>query len=289
MSNRERVPKRDWVSIKDQVAEDAKTMTNRELSVKYEINRYAMRKALDRLGVTPRKSEGIDWIAKLKELEALAKVKTTQELADHFGCTVSAMYSVCRSHDIRPQPAPRPRLLAGKEEELKTQAQRMSAIELAAHFGVSLQCMRENLKELGIKPAADKFFKWPGRIDEIKRLIAEGLTSEELAKHYGCKPSVMRNAIGRLGIKIPRTYKRKEKKEVAAPSYQAAQKTPFNHRPAPVTSTVSIKAAKVVVPRDVKVTKVATTPSPYDRVCNGSSTETYSPSRHGGATTAYRR
>lgn len=40
-----------WADHREQLAIDAKTMTNLQLAEKFGVNRYSMRKALERLGI----------------------------------------------------------------------------------------------------------------------------------------------------------------------------------------------------------------------------------------------
>lgn len=277
-----------WADHREQLAIDAKTMTNLQLAEKFGVNRYSMRKALERLGIEPKPSI-INWSEKLEELKFLAKTMTYKELAAHFGVTPMGIYATCQNYKVTPQPPKRPERFFGRLAELKEKAPTMSATELAEHFGASLQAVRDNLKALKIECAPDKRFIWDQRTEEIKRLVAAGNTYEQLAGRYGCKVSTLRNAVWRMGLSVKRQPKSEAKQRPAPAATQEKVQPVFNRRAAPAAGAASIKAAQIVMPENVKFISAPFNPPPDCRICNGSSTDAYKPSIHGGATTSYRR
>ena len=80
MSTTPSQPQMSWGPIRDQVAEDAKTLNASELADKYGVNRWTMRRALARLGITPVPG-GVRWAEKLPEIREQAKTKTVKQLA----------------------------------------------------------------------------------------------------------------------------------------------------------------------------------------------------------------
>ena len=289
MSTTPSQPQMSWGPIRDQVAEDAKTLNASELADKYGVNRWTMRRALARLGITPVPG-GVRWAEKLPEIREQAKTKTVKQLAAHFNTTPSCMYAVLNSYEIKYQSEPRGPLFEGGIQKLTELAKTMCAADIAKHLGVSDQTVRDHLSKNKISCLKSSKFRWDDRLEEIKRLAAEGLTCAQLAKHFECTNHAMYTLLVRKQIQVQKASRNPQPaKTLAKREGSGGQATRQRKPTTPKPQAMPKIAATTVMPDNVKFTRAPFKPGADARVCNGSSTETYKPALHGGATTSYRR
>lgn len=284
MSQESKPERFTWIDKRDQLAEDAKTMTCAEMAEKYGTYRSNMQTALYRLGIKIA-NKIVDWSLHVEEMKRLAPTHTVKDMAKHFNADPGNMYVVLRRHGIEPKHAERPPKFSGGLAELARLSETMTEKELAEHFAIAQLTVRKHLKRLGIqcKPPDNT---WESRREEVTRKVAEGWTCERLAEHYGCSVSALRNALSRIGVGI------KEVKRAARPAAEAAKpaapKPPQIQQTKPAPSSAPRGPVQIVMPANVKFTRAPFNPPPDSRICNGSSTAPYVPTMHGGATTSYR-
>lgn len=286
MSKESKPERFNWIDKRDQLAEDAKTMTCAEMAEKYGTYRSNIQAALYRMGIKIN-TKVVDWSLHVEEMKRLAPTHTVKDMAKHFNADPGNMYVVLRRHGIEPKYADRPPRFSGGLAELARLAETMTEQELAEHFAIARLTVRKHLKRIGIKckrPGDSN--TWESRRDDLTSKVAEGWTCEQMAEHYGCSVSALRNALSRIGVGIKDVKRaertKKEPAKTAAPQSQQLKQT----KPAPVQEPR--RPVQIVMPENVKFTRAPFNPPPGSRICNGSSTTPYDPAIHGGATTSYR-
>lgn len=239
--------KRISPEVISQMQQDAKTMTCKQMAEKYGTTPQALRDRLIRNGIEFQRVRN-NWSERLDELKALAARMTAKELAEHFGMKIDYAYTLLQRLNVKAAASTWPVRFAGGVEAMKQHAPNMTVAELAAHFEIDRRTVRLNLKRLGL---------------ECK--IVERLPKEPKVK------------VKRVAVKkaAPRAKARPAQSAKPAPApvpQRAAAPKPTTKRP-----------VQIVVPADVKITIVEFCPPPGTRICNGSSTQHYSPAQHGGA------
>ena len=233
-----------------QMQQDAKTMTCKQMAEKYGTTPQALRDRLIRNGIQFQRVRN-NWSERLDELKALAARMTAKELAEHFGMKIDYAYTLLQRLNVKAAASTWPVRFAGGVEAMKQHAPNMTVAELAAHFEIDRRTVRLNLKRLGLEC---KIVERPPRPAASKPPRA---------------PKPPRPAPRAK----PAAGKVRAPKPAPAPVPQrAAAPKPTTKRP-----------VQIVVPADVKITIVEFCPPPGTRICNGSSTQHYSPAQHGGA------
>lgn len=281
-------PRMQWLDMRDQIAKDAKTMSNAEMAKKYGVAKYVMRAALSRLGITPV-SMVVDWSEKLDDVKQRAPTMTAQQLADHYSVTILTMYGVLSRYKINAVHQERAPRFSGGTEELAKMAPMMTEKELADHFRITALTVRKHLKRMGIQcKQLESEGLWQSRLKEVVTKVDQGCTTDELAQHFGCTVTALRNGLYRVGLKL-KTAKRPRPKRAKKEAPKASTANPSATTPQPTKrAPEKRKAPQIVTPENVKVTRAPFSPPPNSRICNGSSTTPYNPAIHGGATTSYR-
>lgn len=236
--------------------------------------------------------------AVIQQLQVDAETMTCKQMAEKYGTSPQAMRDRLIRHGIEFQ---RVRSSwSARLDELKTLAARMSPRELAEHFGIKTERVYTLLQRLDIKAAARSWsVRFKGGLEALK-LHAPSMTVAELAGHFEIDRRTVLKSLKRLGIEcktVERAPKKPKKKRIVAkkpaprakPCPKQAAKTAAKPVPAPVpqravaSEPAVTRPVQIIVHADVKITIVEFCPPPGSRICNGSSTQHYSPAQHGGA------
>ena len=230
--------------MRDQLQQDAKTMTCKQMAEKYGTTSENMRDRLYRRGIECQRVR-INWSARIDELKEAAARMTPQGLAEHFGVSTTYVYVLLQRHKIKALAAEWPARFAGGLEALKQLAPSMTVAELAAHFGIQARTVRLNLKRLGMEC---KGVERAPRTPAVK---------------------VERPAIKKQPKPAPRAKPAPVKARTPKPEPAIQRK--------PSTAPVVKRKVEIIMPADAKITIADFRPPPGARICNGSSTQTYNP------------
>lgn len=238
-------------AVIQQLQVDAKTMTCKQMAEKYGTSPQAMRDRLIRHGIEFQRVRN-NWSERLEELKAAAARMTTKELAEHFGMEIDYAYTLLQRLNVKAAASTWPVRFAGGIEAMKQHAPNMTVAELAAHFEIDRRTVRLNLKRLGLEC---KSVERPPKELKVK-----------------VKRVAVKKAAPRAKVRATQSAKPAPKPAPAPVPQRAAAPKPTAKHP-----------VQIVVPADVKITIVEFCPPPGSRICNGSSTQHYSPAQHGGA------
>lgn len=216
------------------------------------------------------------WTEREAEIRAMAAVRTASEIAAHYGVPTNNIYPVLKGLGIAIAVRGRHEPVRNSDEKLRKLAATMTRSEAAQAMGIARRTLVKHLKRMGIDCVTPPTMleQWQARRSEVQALVNKGATAGKLANHYGVTLNYMRNLLSSLGI----TAARQERQVVRAPAPPKAPSAPK----VPVTLPAN---ARVIVPDTVKVTIIPFNPPPGMRICNGTSTQTYDPARHGGYST----
>ena len=289
MSTKKYLPHRYWQDRRAELARDVLTMDNHQLAEKHATTTKRISNILSKFGI-PSKVQKIDWRARAEELKALAVTHTPAQLAAHFSTNTANIYSALHRTGVTALSAAPVAGFAVLADEFKRLAPTMNEAQLAAHFEISPLTVRRHLQRHGlpcVRPQRTAI-QWREHKAEIQSLIDGGYRVPELSRHFNLEPNHMRKVLGRLQLKLGRlaTTPREAPPALSNPRPQATTK-PIPMRTVPSSSIkptpTSTTPVEIIVPSDAKITICEFRPTPGVRMCNGTSTETYNPSRHGGA------
>lgn len=284
-----------WSQMRELLETQAKTMTAKEMAQANGSSICAMRAALNRLKINPV-ALIVDWSPIIDDIRERAKTMNARQLAEHYKVKLASIYSTLSNYKIKAvSNLPKPKICL---DDLTRLAPTMTNADLMRHFQISDEPLRKHLKRLGL--ASKKFEPghfWQTRKQELKEKAAAGWTLEQLAEHYDRCPSTLRQVLSKFSISIRQANAQKKapikpRKPKAKPVKQAKPKRQellIRRDNQALTPKEPRKPPTVVMPDNVKFTRFPFKPGADARVCNGSSTESYKPALHGGATTSYRR
>lgn len=276
MTKKERKPRGFWLSRREQLTADALTMTQRQMAAKYDATEVSIGACLRYMGI----KTGSAYYC----IEDLAKTMTANELAAHFGASVKNIYAALALRGIKSKPVKERTDLDACKDDIARLAPTMTASDLAAHLGVGRATLRHAMDRLGIeRNTRQRQPEWgEDRKQQIKQMLAEGKHPSAIAEHYGIVESYLRNRMLRMGIKLSQIAPQPRKPRIAS---KAGRQKPVQ-RAAYMPKSPSAPV-QIIIPENVKIT-IAQLDTAGMRLCNGTSTQAYSPALHGGVMRSYR-
>ncbi len=265
---------RFWQDRKAELQQDAMVMTNAQLEEKYQVVTGRISDLLWRLGIK-RKPAAISWSTRLDELKTLAASKCPRDLAIHFGTTLDNIHAALGRYKIKAVQAVQKSKLEVIIVELLRVTPTITEVELVEKSGASPRTVRRHLARMNLLQPTESVWG-DKRKAEIMQMLNSGMRAAPIAEHYGVSLLYLRKRMYLLGIK-------------SQAASAVARRTPRQAAPQPeiVRRSVPKPAApklpvEIIVPADVKVTIAAFNPLPGMRICNGTQTQNYSPTLHGG-------
>ena len=276
MSTTPRKPPNYWAPKYPAIKLDAKTMTVAELAKKYGASKSSMQSTLKRIGATAVLRNYV-WSEQKEELAQLYKTVGVTKMSRHYGVSCATIYGALRRQGIETKTASR---VAEGVASVADLAHTMTLNELGEHLGLSPQTVRKQAKSLGIRPkraAPPKI--WAERMDDVMQMLTDGKSCNEVAEHYGTRPVSVRKALARFGLKMPRRPKKPPTPRVTVVkrSVQKAKTYLVQTKPYIVRPRVT---AGIIYPENFVYTKVESSYYEGIRICNGTSTAIYDPSKH---------
>jgi transposase len=144
---------------------------------------------------------------------------TAAEIAAHFGCPTTTVYSRLQRLGVPRRPAePRQRKRPADNELRRLyDDEGLSLRQLAQRFSVTPQAVRNWLVAADIPRRPPAAFEHEPDLPSLIALYAEGWTGPELARHFGCSTITIYRRLDRAGV--PR---RKDRRAVGRPDLLAA-------------------------------------------------------------------
>lgn len=140
------------------------------------------------------------WKAHRNELAEMAKTKTAEEIAEHFGSTVKRVRQSAIALGIAIKKSHIP-LWKKYEEQVRILAQRMTSSEMTRELKLPPGSMHDILQKLGVKPLKRSLSSrtLPARHEELKQL-APTMTIVELGRHFDRAPETIQSELYKLGV-----------------------------------------------------------------------------------------
>lgn len=293
MTKNERLPYGFWKEHGEELKRQAQTKTNSELAKHFNITKKQITNAITLFQIK-RPALRKCWKSCVEEMKALAPTMNAKAMAAHFSTSVDNMYSRLGQYGIVARSSRQPTKFAGGLEGLAEAAPTMTEDQLCAKFAITRRTVRKHLKRLAVSCKAPEHGSriWgEDRKAQIEHMRNAGKTIEQIAEHFCTTPMYMRKRLQMYGVSTRQAMPavpRPRQPATAAPKVRKpklpgriAGSAVYVPRPKP-------KPAQIIVPADVKITIVEFCPPPGTRICNGSSTQHYSPAQHGGAMRSYR-